>query len=102
MFMGLKAVCQIFYEWKIIPLFLIEKYFRKNFKYDGSFAILQYLISKNARVLQINFAQLEQVFLLYHCPYYLNIYGLKTSKLEKIVCILMIFQIMVSILSVTW
>ena len=41
--------------------------------------------------------------LLYHRPYYLNINGLiNKSKSEKIVHIFLIFQMMVSISSVTW
>ena len=35
-----------FHEWKIIPLFLFEKYFGKNFKFHGSLDIPQYLIRK--------------------------------------------------------
>ena len=35
-----------FHEWKIIPLFLFEKYFGKNFKFQGSLDIPQYLIRK--------------------------------------------------------
>ena len=35
-----------FHEWKIIPLFLFEKYFGKKFKFHGSLDIRQYLIRK--------------------------------------------------------
>ena len=35
-----------FHDWKIIPLFLFEKQFGKNFKFHGFFAIPQYLIRK--------------------------------------------------------
>ena len=33
-----------FHDWKIIPLFLFEKHFGKNFKFHGSLDIPQYLI----------------------------------------------------------
>ena len=35
-----------FHDWKIIPLFLFEKHFGKNFKFHGSLDIPQYLIRK--------------------------------------------------------
>ena len=48
-------------------------------------------------------AKFYLTILLYHRLYYLNIYGLiNISKLKIIVYIFLIFQIMVSILSVTW
>ena len=35
-----------FHDWKIIPLFLFEKHFGKNFKFHGSLDIPQYFIRK--------------------------------------------------------
>lgn len=51
-----------FYKWKIIPLFLIEKHFRKNFKFHGFFDIDQYLIRKMSEFFR-DFAEQEQIFI---------------------------------------
>ena len=85
-----------FHKWKII--FLIEKYFGKNFKFYGSLDIPQNFTEK----FYWTGANCYLTILLYHRTYYLNIYGLiNISKLEIKVYIFLTFQILVSILSVT-
>ena len=61
---------------------LLKSISEKKFKFHGSLDIPQHLFPKNPRYLQINFAELEQDFMirLYHQPYCLNIYGLKAYQ----------------------
>ena len=74
---------------------------------EGVYTVLKKSSVSMLLILKKNTTYVKRIFMLticlYHRPYYLSINGLiNLSKLETIVYIFLIFQIMISVLSVTW